>query len=465
MTGAVAPLGGPPVVVTAGIETIAAELELQGTDVTRVDWTPSLAASALERLSSRMGDTAAANDRAVAEMQAARPLLTGIARAGDVVPGLDPGALLHAGPPIEWDRMCGPMRGAVVGAALLEGLASSPEQAERLAAEGEISLSPCHEHQVVGPMAGITSASMPVWVIENDASGNRSYSTLNEGLGRVLRYGAFDQEVIKRLTWMRDSLAPTLADALNRLEEPIDLRGLIAQALQMGDEVHNRNRAATSLLFRELAPALVEAPGPEGAEALRFVNTNDHFFLNLAMAVAKATADAAAGVEGSSIVTAMARNGTDFGIRVSGTGDRWFTGPAGFVEGLYFSGYSPEDANPDLGDSAITETVGLGGFSMAAAPAIVRFVGGTPERALATTRAMYEITWSESDAYQLPALGFRGSPLGIDCREVAHTGVLPQINTGIAHRDPGVGQIGAGLVNPPMEAFERAVEALAGDGP
>jgi hypothetical protein len=236
---------------------------------------------------------------------------------------------------------------------------------------------------------------------------------------------------------------------------------MIAQALQMGDEVHNRNRAATSLLLRELALPLVESPGPDAAAALRFVNGNDHFFLNLAMAAAKATADAAAGIEGSSVVTAMARNGTDFGIRVSGTGERWFTGPAGLVDGLYFSGYGPEDANPDLGDSAITETVGLGGFAMAAAPAIMRFVGGTPERALATTRAMYEITCAESDSYQLPPLGFRGSPLGIDAREVVHTGVLPQINTGIAHREPGVGQVGAGLVTPPIEAFEAAVEALA----
>lgn len=461
MTDGPPPFGGPPTAITAGIEIIAAELERQGAGVTRVDWRPPAGGPALEQLAVRAGEIGAANQRAIAAMQAARPLLVGIGRAGDVVPGLEPGMLLHAGPPIEWDRMCGPMRGAIVGAALLEGIASSQKEAEQMAASGRIALSPCHEHQTVGPMAGVTSASMPVWVIENAGASNRSYCSLNEGLGRVMRYGAFDEAVLERLRWMQRSLAPTLNGALERLTEPIDLRALISQALQMGDEVHNRNRAATSLLLRELTIPLMENPGPDSVDALRFINGNDHFFLNLAMAAAKATADAAAGFEGSSVVTAMARNGTEFGLRTSGTGERWFTGPAGMVEGLYFTGYGPGDANPDLGDSAITETIGLGGFSMAAAPAIVRFVGGTPERALATTRAMYEITCAESGSYQLPPLGFRGAPLGIDCREVVHTGVLPQINTGIAHREAGVGQIGAGLVSPPMEAFEAAAQALA----
>jgi hypothetical protein len=146
---------------------------------------------------------------------------------------------------------------------------------------------------------------------------------------------------------------------------------------------------------------------------------------------------------------------------VSGTGERWFTGPAGVVDGLYLPGYGPADANLDIGDSTITETIGLGGFAMAAAPAIVEFVGGRPEDAAATTERMYEIAWSESASFRIPALGFRGTPTGIDCREVVHTGVLPAINTGIAHREPGVGQIGAGLVEPPMEAFVAAVREFA----
>ena len=463
MSGEAGPLGAPPVVVTAGIETIAGELEAQGVDVTRVDWRPSGVPSALERLAIEAQVTAAANDAAIARLQEARPALAGIAVASDVIPGLDRRTVLHAGPPIEWGRMCGPMRGAIVGALLYEGLADSDEEAAWMAAGGEIELRPCHDHQAVGPMAGIISPSMPVWVVENEDAGNRAYSTLNEGLGRVLRYGAYDEEVIERLRWMRDVLAPALAGALGRTEAKPDLRALIGQALQMGDEVHNRNRAATSLLIRAIAPALADDGGPEAAEALRFLDGNDHFFLNLAMAAAKATADSAAGVEGSSVVTAMARNGVEFGIRLSATGERWFTGPAGEVEGLFFSGFGPQDANLDIGDSSITETVGLGAFSMAAAPAIVRFVGGTPEHAIETSREMYEITWSESEAFQLPALGFRGAPLGIDARTVVQTGTLPRINTGIAHREPGIGQVGAGLVEPPLPAFEAAVEALAGD--
>jgi hypothetical protein len=231
----------------------------------------------------------------------------------------------------------------------------------------------------------------------------------------------------------------------------------------MGDEGHNRNRAGTSLLLRELLPALLTIDGPSAdtVAAARFISGNDHFFLNLVMAAGKATADAAARIEGSSIVVAMARNGTEFGVRLSGTGEAWFTGPAGEVDGLFLPGFSAADANPDIGDSTITETMGIGGMAMAAAPAIVRFVGGSPQDALDATRSMYEITWGESEHYQIPSLGFRGTPLGIDCRAVVHSGVLPVVNTGIAHREAGIGQVGAGLVDPPMQAFVTATRALA----
>jgi hypothetical protein len=279
----------------------------------------------------------------------------------------------------------------------------------------------------------------------------------------VLRYGAYDAEVIERLRWIETVLASVMASALQKLEAPLDIRAMTAQALQMGDEGHNRNRAGTSLLLRELLPAFLtlDHPSADVVSVARFISGNDHFFLNLTMPAGKAAADAAAGVEASSVVTTMARNGTEFGIRTSGTGGRWFTGPSGVIDGLYLTGFGPEDANRDIGDSTITETVGIGGFAMAAAPAIVAFVGGHADDALAATRSMYEISWSESRNYKIPALGFRGTPLGIDCREVVHTGVLPFVNTGIAHREAGVGQIGAGVVEPPMEAFVRAVRALA----
>ena len=455
----------PLAVASIGAELFADELERQGIPVERVDWRPPPGdiESALATLALHSERIAAANDEALTRLQEARPLLLGIANAREAIDGLDDRTLLHAGPPIEWDEMSGPLRGAIVGAVLYEGLAATPEEAERRAAAGELEFAPCHEHGAVGPMAGVVSASMPVWVVENEVHGNRAHCTLNEGLGKVLRYGAFDREVLDRLRWMSDVLAPVLAQALAALDQPLDLRAMAAQAIQMGDECHNRNRAATSLLIRELAPALLslERPSGELAAAARFIGGNDHFFLNLSMPAAKVLADAAAGVEASSLVTTMARNGTRFGIRVSGTGERWFSGPAGVVDGLYLPGYGAADANLDIGDSTITETVGLGGFAMAAAPAIVEFVGGRPQDAAATTERMYEIAWSESASFRIPALGFRGTPTGIDCREVVHTGVLPAINTGIAHREPGIGQIGAGLVEPPMEAFVAAVSALA----
>jgi hypothetical protein len=347
---------------------------------------------------------------------------------------------------------------------LHEGLAPDAETAERVAARGEVRLEPCHHHQTVGPMAGMTTWSMPVLVVENRANGNRAFSNLNEGLGKVLRYGGLGPDVLERLDWIRGVLGPALGEAVRRSPGGIDLRSLIAQALHMGDECHNRNRAASALLIKAIAPSIAALDTLDSAQrqkVLEFAAGNEHFFLNVGMAACKAAMDAAHGVPNSSMVTAMARNGTDFGIRVSGLGDQWFIGPSQVPRGLYFAGHSADDANPDMGDSAITETAGLGGFAMAAAPALVQFVGGTPQDAIAYSERMYEITIGESQAYSLPILNFRGTPTGIDVRLVMQTGVLPQINTGIASRRAGVGQIGAGLVNPPRECFEGALQALA----
>jgi hypothetical protein len=354
------------------------------------------------------------------------------------------------------------MRGAIIGALRYERLAESAEAAEQLAASGEIAYSPCHEHQAVGPMAGIVSASMPVFVVRNEEYGNTAYATMNEGLGKVLRYGAYGDEVIRRLRWMETVLFRTLRAAIAKLGK-IDLKNIIAQALHMGDEVHNRNRAATSLLFRMLAPAIARAASdPENAaQVLEFMHGNDHFFLNLSMAAAKATLDAARGIPSSSIVVVMARNGTEFGVQLSGTGDRWFTGPSPVPDALFFPGYSKDDANPDIGDSAITETGGLGGFAIAASPAIVQFVGGSAADALSFTAEMYEITVAESGGYQIPVLDFRGTPTGIDVRKVIETGITPFIDTGVAHKNPGVGQVGAGVVRAPVEPFGNAYLGLA----
>ncbi|HET9491861.1 MAG TPA: DUF1116 domain-containing protein [Methylomirabilota bacterium] len=451
-----------PAAINVGADLFADSLASQGAGVRRVDWQPADAPRELARVWTARVETA--NRRAAAALLGAHAVLVDVRPAIDVIPGMTPDTILHAGPPVEWTRMSGPLRGAVIGALLLEARATSAAEAERLAASGAVGFAPCHHHASVGPMAGVTTASMPVFVVENRAGGNRAYSTLNEGLGKVLRYGAFAPEVLDRLRWFRERLGPALGEAIRRAGG-IDVRAIIAQALQMGDECHNRNRAASALLIKALAPhvAALDLAASERERVLTFAAGNEHFFLNVGMAACKLAADAAHGVPGSTLVTTMARNGTDFGIRVSGLGDRWFTAPADTPVGLYFTGHGPDDANPDIGDSAITETAGLGGFAMAAAPAIVQFVGGTPADALATTRLMYEITMAESESYRVPALDFRGTPTGIDVRLVAQTGVLPQINTGIAHRQPGVGQIGAGLVKPPRACFEAALSALVRD--
>jgi hypothetical protein len=451
-----------PRLVTAGVELFDASLRDQGVDVTTVDWRPPVDDTATE-LARILGDprTAAANATALERITSAEPHWTTVTTAADAI-GLERGQFLHAGPPITWERASGPMRGALIAAMLYEGMADTPEQAAAIGERGELELSPCHEHAAVGPMAGVVSPSMPMFVVENRAHGNRAHCTFNEGLGKVLRYGAFGPEVIERLHWMQAVLQPAMAAAVERLGS-MDLRAIIVQALQMGDELHNRNRAASSLFVREVVPPLLEAGIDPGdlADVVRFVNGNEHFFLNLGMPAAKSALDPARDLPGSSVVVAMARNGTDFGIQISGTGDRWFTGPAQVPDGLFLGDYGPDDANPDIGDSTITETAGFGGFAMAAAPAIVRFVGGEASDALDATRSMYAITLGEHPHLQVPILGFRGTPVGIDVTRVVRTGVLPFVNTGIAGKEPGTGQVGAGLVTPPMEAFVDAVRALA----
>jgi hypothetical protein len=454
-------------VVNFGLASFADNLAAVGAEVGQVDWRPpaggdEVALDALDRIANSGVDVDAANRKAVDILLAAKPTLIDIGIAGEVIPGMTPTTILHSGPPVTWERMCGPMKGGVIGGLIYEGLAANRAEAEALAASGRITFEPCHAHGAVGPMAGIVTAKMPVWIFENVAFGNRAYCTVNEGLGKVLRYGAFSDEVLTRLRWIETELAPVMKKAL-KLHGPIDMKGVIAQALQMGDEGHNRNRAGTSLIIRELAPTLVQLGEPVEAivRILNFLNANDHFFLNLSMPSCKCALDAARGIKGSSMIVAMARNGTDFGVQISGLGDRWFTGPASMVEGLYLPGYSAADAAPDIGDSVITETAGIGGFCMAAAPAIVKFVGGAPQDAIAYTNRMYEITLAENSAYQIPALDFRGSPTGVDVRKVVETGILPVVNTGIAHKTPGVGMVGAGLVKPPKNCFRDAVLAFA----
>lgn len=449
-------------VINVGAELFAQALDEQGVQVTRVAWRPP--AGDVAGLARLLADPQIdrANHVAVERMLAARPVITDIQPALTAIPAaFEQRKLLHAGPPITWDRMCGPMRGAIIGACLYEGWASDEAEALQQAANGEIAFEPCHHYNAVGPMAGIISPSMPVFVVVDRIHGTQTFSTLNEGLGKVLRYGAFAPEVLQRLAWMGNVLGPALGRAIRQMGG-IDVHATIAQALQMGDECHNRNKAATSLFARQVAPALIETANSssEAAEIMRFIADNDHFHLNPSMAAAKALALAAADVPQSSLVTTMARNGVDFGIRVSGLGDRWFVGPAQMVQGLYFAGYGPEDANPDIGDSAITETCGLGAFAMAGAPAIVQFIGGTPDDARRYTREMYTLTVASNASFGLPTLNFQGTPTGIDIRRACRLHMLPVINTGIAHRQPGIGQVGAGIVYPPMECFEQAMEAL-----
>jgi hypothetical protein len=450
-----------PSVAAAGISLLSDGLRAQGVDVADVDFRPppESAVASLDRIAADPR-RAAANHKAVTAMMEARPQVVGIGVAGDAL-GLGRRQFLHSGPPLDWERASGPMRGALIGALLLEGEADTPDDAARICQAGEIELAPCHSRAAVGPMAGVISASMPLYVLHDEVSQRTAYSNLNEGLGKVLRMGAYAPEVIDRLRWMKAVLAPVLADAFDR-SGPLDVRALLAQGLQMGDEGHNRNRAGSALFLRTMAAPIAETNHSQAdlAAVYRFVDGNEHFVLNVVMPAAKVAADAARDIPGSTMVVAMARNGTDFGVQVSGAGDRWFTAPANTPSGILFAGFAADDVNPDIGDSTIMETYGIGGFAMACAPAIVRFVGGSAALAQEKTNAMYEITLAESPYLQIPSMDFRGSPTGIDVARVVATGILPAVNTGMAGRVAGTGQVGAGLVEPPMSCFEQAVAAL-----
>jgi hypothetical protein len=405
----------------------------------------------------------AANREALRRMEEADPVLVDVCKAADVIPRLGRHMILHAGPPIAWPEMCGPLRGAIAGAVLYEGWAPDLAAAEALAAAGGIEFHPNHHFDAVGPMTGMTTMSMPLMVVENRRFGNRAYCALNEGLGKVMRFGANGPEVIERLRWLADALGPALGAALRR-RGGLKLKPLIARGLAMGDEMHQRNLACSSLFVREMAPDLAAAGGDGEtlARLFAFIGGNDQFFLNVAMAMGKAIMDPVKGIAASTIVTAMSRNGTEFGIRVSGTGERWFTAPVEMPQGLYFPGFAAADGNPDIGDSAIVETIGLGGMAMAASPAVAGFVGaGSAADAFNTTRRMYEITVARNADWTLPTLDFAGTPMGIDIRKVLETGLAPVINTGIAHRQPGLGQVGAGVVRAPLACFEQALIALA----
>ena len=461
-------LSGAPRVVNVGLASFAKELAAQGVSVVQVEWRPPAQGrkdlgELLARLAAHEKAIAAANTEGLRRMLAADPVLIDVRRAGDVIKALGEKVVLHAGPPIAWDRMCGPMQGAVAGAIVFEGWAADLDRAMALAAAGGVQFHPNHHFDAVGPMTGITTRSMPVLVVENRAFGNRAYCMINEGLGKVMRFGANDAEVLDRLRWLADSFGPMFGHAL-RAMGGLELAPLISRGLTMGDEMHQRNVACSALTLRALAPHLakVGADAETLSRALAFIAGNEQFFLNIGMVMGKSVMDPVRGIAGSSLVTAMCRNGTDFGIRVSGTGSDWYTAPVEMPQGLYFPGFSEKDANPDMGDSAIMETIGLGAFAMASAPAVAGFVGaGGAVEAAGFTRAMSEIALTRNPRWTMPSLDFQGVPAGIDVRRVVDTGIQPAINTGIAHRKPGIGQVGAGVARAPLACFEQGLRALA----
>jgi len=460
-------LKAKPSIVTIGVEGFGETIRKAGFDSVHVDWKPPAGGnpelySALLGLEDHYDEINDANAIAVQKIIEAQPVWIDVSPALETIPGFTKDTILHAGPPIEWNDMCGPMKGAVAGALIFEGKARTLEEAFAYAASGKPQFAPCHSLGAVGPMSGIISPSMPVIVVENKTAGNRAYSTFNNEKNRkALSFGAYDQDVQDYLAWQRDVMAPMLRKTVRKMGG-VDLKSIMARALQMGDDGHNRHVAATSMLLRELLPTMARLafPGDDLGELAALLLHNDWFFLNFSMAACKSSADAARGVPMSTMVTAMARNGVESGIRISGLGDRWFTAPAARVKGIMFPPFTDADANPDMGDSTITETCGLGAFAMAAAPAMVKLVGGSVSDAIGFTKSMADITLAKNKSFGIPYLDFDGTPTGIDIRKVVDLGIPPKINTGIAHKKPGFGIAGAGIAEIPMLCFTEALKAF-----
>ena len=405
-----------------------------------------------------------ANEAVIQKITEAQPFLIDVKPGKELIPELNERVILHAGPPMKWEDMTDPMKGSCVGAVLFEGWETTEEDARKLLSNGGVKFIPCHSVDAVGPMGGITTGNMPLLVVKNNTDGKKAYCTMNEGIGKVLRFGAYSSEVVDRLKWMKDVLGPALSKALQKIEGGLNINVIVAKALTMGDEFHQRNIAASALFLKDIMPYLLKTDisPAELEEVTVFLADTDQFFLNIMMATCKVIMDSSRVIEEGSIVTAMTRNGDQFGIRVSGLGEEWFTAPVNTPEGLFFTGYSQEDANPDMGDSAITETFGVGGMAMVASPGVTRFIGaGGFEDALNISEEMREICIANNSNYAIPTWDFQGTCLGIDIRKVVETGITPVINTGIAHKKAGIGQIGAGTVRVPLECFTKALEALA----
>jgi hypothetical protein len=461
----------PPLVLPEEVEVVNVGLSLfsravadQGRPVVDVDWRIPAGGdlrlvAALRRLyGPRSEAIEKANAEVLRRLDGGTPVLVGLEPAASLLPGLGERSILHCGPPIAWDDVCDPLRRSIRAAVMAEGWAASPEEAGRLVDKGEVSLEPANHHRAVVPMASAVGPSAWLWVVENREDGTKAFSAINQGPGEVAWFGVETPAAVERLVFLAEVAGPLLAEAVKAVG-PLDVFGMAAQGLAMGDDVHMRTQACTNLLIRHLLPALAALESPARVELARFLAGNHLFFLNLAMAAARSLTEWAGHVEGSSLVTAMARNGTTFGVRLPGS--PWFVTKAPPIgHALYYAGQGPETSAPDIGDSALLELVGLGGPAGAASPAVAAFVGGTMADAVALTLDMDRICAGRSSRFKLPLLDLRGTPVGVDVRKVVETGITPRINTGILHASAGTGQVGAGVAVAPLACFAEALLQL-----
>ncbi len=450
-------------VINIGLPLFETALRSQGASVIGVDWRipgggKADVVAALARL---LGPKSAVVDKANAEvisrLNEGVPMLRGIDRSGAVVPGMGERTILHCGPAIAWNDMCDPLQRSIKAAIVAEGWAPDVGAAARRVEAGEVDLQPANEHSAVLPMATSIGPSAPVYVVENSFGGTVAYSSINQGSGKVQWFGVDNDAAVERLRFVRDTVGPVLAEAIKGKRD-IDILSLAAQGVPMGDDVHMRVQATTNLFLRDLLPYLVRSKNDAAPDVATFLSGNHLMFLNVAMAAAKSLVDSVAAIENSSIVSTMARNGTTYGIRLTGKERPWFIADSPPIQdALYYPGYGPETSAPDIGDSAVLELIGLGGPAAANSPAVAGFLGGRMANAIAATKSMQRICAGESTRFRLPILDNVGTPVGVDVRKVAELSITPAVNTGIIHKTDGTGQVGAGVAWAPIECFVDAL--------
>lgn len=406
----------------------------------------------------RKWDIDEANGRAVEMITKAQPYWVSVEAAGDFLKEMGERTILHSGPPIPYEDMCELHKRGMQNGALMEGWAASRKEADRLLKRGDIHVDSALNYAAVGSGTGIITPSVPLLIVEDRRTKKRAGVFPAEGKfgGGFCGWGLYSKEIADNLRYLRERVYEPLSRLLEE-EGGLELKSLIAESIEMGDENHSSQSAVDLLFLKKILPYGLKAEN--SGEIIRYFLETGRFFHNFGQAASRSALLGASDIPGSSMVTAAGGNGVEFGIKVAGLSEEWFTAPSPMIEGRYMTpGSRREDQLAWIGDSSVVECAGLGGILSAASPKVCAYRGDNLEKALETTRQMALICIGENPSYRIPNLDFAHSPVGIDVLKCVKTGITPVINGGMINRQGG--WMGAGCARIPMECFEKAAKAF-----